>query len=467
MNAQPTSLHHLTVHQLSSALQSRRLSPVDLLDHLFDRIARLDQKLHAFVALYQDDARLAAESADKAIRAGHAVGPFHGIPIALKDLIEIEARVTTGGSKIWHDRLSPTTATLARKAMAAGMIVIGKTHLVEFAMGGWGTNQYMGTPWNPWDADTPRTPGGSSSGSGVAVAARLVPCTIGTDTGGSVRLPASWCGIVGLKTTVGRISTHGVLPLAPTLDTPGPMTRSIEDAALLFNLFQGFDPLDPRTACRQPDDPMPSLKRGVAGLRLAVLPEAERAGIDREVLAAYDTSIELLRGLGARIVDVALPCKFGDFAVLTGQVIGAEGYAILGDFVDRMDLPVDEAVRPRIWIGKSMSARDYLGALAEREKLKRQFERAFGNIDALLTPTTPTAAISIADVDQSKGPSIFTRMVNLLDLCALSLPNGFTGTGLPTSLQIICKGYHEATALRIGFAYEQATDWLSRLPPLA
>jgi aspartyl-tRNA(Asn)/glutamyl-tRNA(Gln) amidotransferase subunit A len=467
MNAQPASLHCLTVHQLSSALQSRRISAVELIDHLFDRIARLDQKLHSFVALYRDDAHHAAESADKAIRAGHNVGPLHGIPIALKDLIEIEGRVTTGGSEIWRDRLSPTTATLARKAMAAGMIVIGKTHLVEFAMGGWGTNQYMGTPWNPWDAETPRTPGGSSSGSGVAVAARLVPCAIGTDTGGSVRLPASWCGIVGLKTTVGRISNHGILPLAPTLDTPGPMTRSVEDAALLFNLFQGVDPLDPRTAYRQPDDPMLSLKRGVAGLRLAVLPEAERDGIDREVLAAYDTSVELLRDLGARIIEIALPCKFGDFAALTGQVIGAEGYAIFGDFVDRLDLPIDEAVRPRIWIGKSMSARDYLGALAKREKLKQQFDGAFGDIDALLTPTTATAAIPIADADQSKSPAIFTRMVNLLDLCALSLPNGFTATGLPTSLHIVCRGYHEATALRIGLAYEQATDWLSRLPPLA
>ena len=201
-------------------------------------------------------------------------------------LVEIEGRVTTGGSKVWQDRLSTTTATLVRKVKAAGMIVIGKTHSVEFAMGGWGTNQYMGTPWNPWDLKTPLTPGGSSSGSGVAVAARLVPCAIGTDTGGSVRLPASWCGIVGLKTTVGRISTYGILPLAPTLDTPGPMTRSVEDAAILFNILQGFDPLDDHTSRRSADDPIPSLRRGVAGLRLATLPDGERTGVDQEVLAA-------------------------------------------------------------------------------------------------------------------------------------------------------------------------------------
>jgi aspartyl-tRNA(Asn)/glutamyl-tRNA(Gln) amidotransferase subunit A len=466
MSTQSTSPRHLTVHRLSAAIQSRRLSPVELVESLLDVIAKIDGKLHSFVTLYPDEARLAAEAADKAIRAGHSVGPLHGIPIALKDLVEIEGRVTTGGSKVWEDRVSQTTATVARKAKAAGMIVIGKTHLVEFAFGGWGTNGYLGTPWNPWDATTARTPGGSSSGSGVAVAGRLAPCAIGTDTGGSVRLPASWCGIVGLKPTIGRISTYGILPLAPTLDTPGPMTRCVEDAAMLFNLLQGCDPLDPRTSCRPPEDPIPVLRRGVQGLRLAVLPEAERTGVDQEVLAAYDSSIEVLRGLGAEVRNIELPCKFGDFAAFTGQIIGAEAYSILGEIVDRPDLPVDAAVRPRICSGKSLSARDYLLALSGREKLKHQFALVFADIDALLTPTTATPAIPVSEVDQSCTPAGFTRMVNLLDLCALSLPNGFTAAGLPTSLQIICKGYDEAMALRIGWAYEQATDWLGRLPPM-
>lgn len=458
MSLQSADPQYLTVHQLSAALRSRRLSSAELVNTLLDRIATHDQKLYAFVALYPEEARLAAEAADKAIRAGHAVGPLHGIPIALKDLVEIEGRVTTGGSKVWQDRLSTTTATLVRKVKAAGMIVIGKTHSVEFAMGGWGTNQYMGTPWNPWDFKTPRTPGISSSGSGVAVAARRVPCAIGTDTGGSVRLPASWCGIVGLKATVGRISTFGILPLAPTLDTPGPMTRSVEDAAILFNILQGFDPLDNRTSGRSAAAPFPSLRRGVAGMRLAVLPEGERTGVDQEVLAAYDESVEVLRGLGAQIVNLDLPRKFSDFAELTGQIIG--------DIVDRLDLPVDDAVRPRIWIGKSMSARDYLRALAEREMFKRQFAGVFANIDALLTPTTATPPIPITAVDQSRSPAVFTRIINLLDLCALSLPNGFTATGLPTSLQIVCRGYDEGLALRIGWAYEHAVDWLTRLPPM-
>jgi aspartyl-tRNA(Asn)/glutamyl-tRNA(Gln) amidotransferase subunit A len=465
MSAQYANPQYLTVQQLSAAIQDRRVSPVELMGALLDCIERHDPGLHAFVAQYCNEARLAAEAAEMAIRSGHSVGPLHGIPIALKDVVEIEGCVTTGGSKVWRDRASTTTATIALRAKAAGMIVIGKTHCVEFAMGGWGTNQHMGTPLNPWDPETPRTPGGSSSGSGVAVAARLVPCAIGTDTGGSVRLPASWCGIVGLKTTVGRISMHGILPLAPTLDTPGPMTRSVEDAAMLFGILQGPDPLDPRTSWRPPNDPMPILRRGVAGLRLAVLPPAERSGVDRDVLAAYDASVELLRRLGAQILDLDLPRRFSDFAELTGQIIGAEGYTLLGDIVDRMDLPVDDAVRPRIWVGKSLSARDYLRALAERERVKKEFAVVFRDVDALLTPTTAKPAIPIAEVDQSGTPAVFTRMVNLLDLCALSLPNGFTAAGLPTSLHIVGKGYDEATVLRIGWAYEQATDWFARLPP--
>src|SRR5215207_9311463 len=236
-----------SVAELSTAISGRKLSPVAVTEQYLDRIGKLDGKYKAFVAVYADDARQAAEAADKAIRSGHAVGPLHGVPIALKDLIDIEGRVTTGGTMVWRERVSPVTATLARRFFAQGMIVLGKTHTVEFAMGGWGTNQHMGTPWNPWDPDAHRTPGGSSSGSGVAVASGFAPWAIGTDTGGSVRLPASWCGLSGLKTTIGRVSTYGILPLAPSLDTPGPMARSVEDAALLYSVMQGPDPLDPRT----------------------------------------------------------------------------------------------------------------------------------------------------------------------------------------------------------------------------
>ncbi|MBT5110948.1 MAG: amidase [Rhodospirillaceae bacterium] len=450
---------------LSQAIGAGTLSPVELVDKLLARINAHGEKLHAFVTVYGDDARLAAEGADKAIRSGHRIGPLHGVPIAIKDIVDIEGRITTGGSKAWINRVSPVTATLVRRLVSAGMIVLGKTHSVEFAMGGWGTNQHMGTPWNPWDLNTHRTPGGSSAGSGVSVAAGLAPCAIGTDTGGSVRLPASWCGLTGLKTTIGRISVHGVLPLSSTLDTPGPMTRTVEDSAMLYNVLAGPDPKDPQTLRHPVADPLPGLRHGVAGLRLAVMPESEREGVESEILAAYDDSIETLRSLGAHIVTVSLPRPFRKLGAATGRIIGGEGYFFVGDMVDQPELPIDEAVRPRIWVGKDMSARDYLTALKIRDDIKAEFDAALADTDALLTPTTATAAIPIDDVDQNDTPAMFTRVANILERCALSLPNGFTAGGLPSSLQIMCRGYDEATALRIGWAYEQATDWTGRVPP--
>lgn len=460
-----TSLAYRPAVELARAIASREIRSAELVDLLLERIARHDAKLHAFVEVYADDAHSAAAAADAAIDAGHAVGPLHGVPIALKDLIDIEGRFTTGGCKLWAERVSPVTATLARRLIGAGMIVIGKTHTVEFAMGGWGTNRQMGTPWNPWDGKHHRAPGGSSAGSGVAVAAGLAPWAIGTDTGGSVRLPAGWCGLTGLKTTIGRVSVHGVLPLSPSLDTPGPMCRSVRDAAVLFNVIHGPDPRDPATMAHGTDDPLPTLEAGVAGLRLARMPESEREGVESDVLDAYDASLEVLSSLGARIVDVSLPVRFGDTAETLGKIIGAEGYALLGELVEDPELPLDDDVRPRILIGKDMSARDYLRALEERDEIKTSCSDALAGVDALLTPTTATTAPTIDSIDQRTTPAFFTRIVNLLEYCALALPNGIDANGLPISLQIICRGYEEALALRIGRAYEQATDWHRATPP--
>jgi aspartyl-tRNA(Asn)/glutamyl-tRNA(Gln) amidotransferase subunit A len=462
-----TDLAQLPLHTLAAKLKSRSVSPVDIVATCLERIARLDPKLHAFVEVYETEARLAAEAADKAISSGHAVGPLHGIPIALKDLAELEGRVATGGTAVWRDRWATRTATLAQKLISAGMIIIGKTHTVEFAFGGWGTNQHLGTPWNPWDAKTHHTPGGSSSGSGVAVAARMVPCALGTDTGGSVRVPAAWCGITGLKTTIGRISTYGVLPLSPTLDTPGPMTRSVEDAALLLQVMQGADPRDPRTLGLRDVDSLPTLRRGVKGLRLARVAPAERDGVAVEVLAAYDHSVEQLAGMGADIVDLTLPRSFRDYGSTSGCIMAAEAYALLSRIVDNNDLPIDEAVRPRIRAGAAISSREYLEALADRERLKLDFAAATAHVDALLAPVTMTPAIPLDMVDQNTTPAFFTRWVNFLDLCGVAVPNGFTPSGLPLSLQIVCRGGDEAMALRIGWAWQNATDWHERVPPLA
>ncbi len=454
-----------SVAELSRAFGARTLSPVDAVEALLERVRRRNPALHAFIAVYEADARLAAEGADRAIRAGHRIGPLHGVPIALKDLVDLEGRVTTGGSKVWAERVSPVTATLAERLIAAGMIVLGKTHTVEFAMGSWGTNTHMGHPRNPWDLTVHRTPGGSSSGSGVAVGAGLAPVAIGTDTGGSVRLPAAWCGIAGLKVTAGRISTYGVLPLSTTLDTPGPMARSVEDAALIYRVLSGPDPRDPQTLAWTPVDPLPSLRRGVAGLRIGVMPDAERQGVDKEVLAAYDGAVNTLEKLGARIVRPELPKRFSDYAAATGRIIGAEGYRFVGHLVDDETLPVDPHVRPRIQLGRGVSARDYLLALAERDEHRRAFTSAIADVDALLTPTSLTPPLPIDQVDQSGTGAYFTRPVNYLGLCALAVPDGFTANSLPLSLQIVCHPGDEAMALRIGWAYEDATSWHDRRPP--
>jgi aspartyl-tRNA(Asn)/glutamyl-tRNA(Gln) amidotransferase subunit A len=455
------------VHELAAEIAARRRSPVDLVDEYLARIERLEPGLHAFVSVNATHARLAAEGADKAIRAGHAVGPLHGIPIAVKDLVEIEGEVAMGGSAAWRHRIAPRTATLMRKLTAAGMINLGKTHTVEFAYGGWGTNQHLGTPWNPWDNSTHRAPGGSSSGSGVAVAARMAPWAIGTDTGGSVRIPAAWNGITGLKTTIGRISTFGVLPLSPTLDTPGPITRDIEDAALLLAVLQGEDQCDRHTLGVRNVDPMSELRRGVKGLRLARLPVHERDGIDAEVLAAYDRSVDALAELGAEIVDVALPARFAELGAINGRIMSAEAYAALAALVDDNAQTLDQDVRPRVRAGASISSRDYLVALAERERMKASFSAAIEGIDALLTPTAVTPAPPVASIDQNTTPAVFTRWVNFLDLCAVAVPNGFTASELPISLQIVCRAYAEPMALRIGHCYQAAHDWHLRVPPMA
>ncbi|RUZ75213.1 amidase [Mesorhizobium sp. M7A.F.Ca.US.006.01.1.1] len=456
----------LPVSVLAKHFGSGRLSPVDVMDAFLARIAKYDEKLHAYSDVYRDEARLAAEAADKAIRSGHPVGAFHGVPIALKDLIELNGRITTGGSAHFRNRRSQATATLARRLIANGVIILGKTHTVEFAYSGWGTNQHMGAPWNPWDNLTARTPGGSSSGSGVAVAAGLAPWAVGTDTGGSVRLPASFCGLTGLKPTIGRISTAGIIPLSQTLDTPGPLARSVLDVALLYNLMRGSDPLDQSAGIVPAKDPLPMLRRGVLGLRLGRMPLCEREGATADVLEAYDRSLQVLTQLGAEIVDVELPFRFEDCFPVHMTIVNSEAYANFHEVVDDETTLLDESVRIGIRRGRDISARQYLSARTQQGELQRAMAHALRDLDALLTPTTETAAIPITGVDKDKPPSRFTRFANTLGLCALALPNGATSAGLPLSLQIVCKGYDEALALRVGYAFQEATEWHLRVPEL-
>ena len=454
------------IHALSRRLRERTLTASALLEMYLDRIRRYDRTLHAFVALHETDACRDAERADRALANGNTPGPLHGIPIAYKDLLHIKGAVTRGGS-VGADRVAGVTATAIERLSAAGMIALGKTHMVEAAFGSWGTNMQAGTPRNPWDLATHRVPGGSSSGSGVAVAAGLVPAALGSDTGGSVRIPASLCGIVGLKTTVGRVSNHGVLMLSDTLDTLGPMTRDVEDAALLFDAMHGPDSLDARTLAHARVDVLGGLKSGVEGFRLATFPAEALGTVDAVVMRAFEEALQVLRNLGARIETVTPPGHYNELAEATGKIIAAEGYEKLQQRIESDEPPMDSDVRKRLDSGKNISAVEYIRILSERRVMMEKFSATLSGFDALLTPTTPSPAIPVSECDQRTAPmSRLTRAVNLLDLCALALPCGFTDGTLPLSLQIIGRGYDEARVLRIGWAYENATEWHKRRPAL-
>lgn len=423
-----------TAGELLRAFRDGRSTPRAHLDLLLERIQRLDDRLHAFVAVHAEEARAAADAAGHAIRRGYPVGPLLGVPFALKDIVDVAGHETRGGSEAFAGRVPERSATIAERLLGAGGVLLGKTHTVEVAMGGWGTNQRLGTPRNPWDLTTHRTPGGSSSGSGVAVAAGLVPFAIGTDTGGSVRLPAAWNGIVGLKVTEGVLPLDGIIPLSHTLDTPGPMARSAEDCALGFEILRGIEPPRVFNDLFQDRGIFAGLRRGVAGLVVGAMPEGEREGVDPEVLMAYDASLETLASRGATVRQLALPQRLEEYKERTGVIIAAEGFFYHGKMFGDPDAPLDEDVRPRILAGRDLTAQAYLDAIRGRIEDQAAFLMAIEGVDVLLTPTIATAARPINEIDQKATPAGFTRFANYLGLCGVSVPNGMTRGGLPTSL---------------------------------
>lgn len=449
-----TEITKLSAYELSAAIDKGALSPVEIIDAYLDRIEKSDAYFHAYADVYAKEARLAAEAAHKNIQADQRRGPLHGIPVAVKDAVEIRGKRVSGGSKIWKDRVSTTTADLVESMHSHGLVVLGKTYLVEFAFGGWGTNQTAGTPRNPWDAQTPRTPGGSSSGSGVAVAAHLAPLAVGTDTGGSVRLPASFCGLTGLKPTYGNISTKGILPLSHSLDTAGPIARTVRDAALLFYAMR-TDLVNAGRILNEVQELQPRAR----GLRIACLDDKERANVDKDVLDAYDKSLETFAAMGAHIETLKLPFSLGDVAQVNGLIISTEAYCYVGRYVEDSSLELDNDVRPRILAGKGVSAEAYINAFAKRKEFSAQYAAAMQGFDFLATPTTGMAALPLDDADQASTPAYFTRFANLLDLSALALPNGFSKAGMPTSLQLIGAAHSEDLLLQAGLAFQQETDW--------
>ena len=455
----------LSLANLADTYRSGAARPSRVVEAHLDRIARVNPQIGAYQAVYADEAMAAAEAADRAIASGHRIGPFHGIPFGLKDICELEGRVTTGGSLAMKDRVSEVTGTLTRRLIAAGGIVLGKTKTVECAFGGWGTNQRMGTPWNPWDRKVHRVPGGSSAGSGAALAAGMAVCAVGTDTGGSVRIPVAFCGLTGLKVTEGRLPTDGILPLSHTLDTPGPMARSVLDAILMFEVMDGREGWAMDRDRAGGAGLYGVLGQGVAGLRLGAMDARERAICSAEVLEAYDAALDLLRSLGASVETFSPRRGYAEMTQANGKLISSEAYFHHRALYDDLSLPMDEDVRPRMLAGRSVTAAEYIGILADRRSARAEFYYAMRGFDAVLTPTIFATAVPVTEADQSVSPGHFTRPFNYLGMCALSVPTGLGSSGLPTSLQIAARGGAEAMALRIGAALEAAQPRLSRPDP--
>ncbi len=467
------SLHFATIAELAPRIQSGEVSPVALTEALLTRAQALNGALNAFNLIATERALAEAEAAETLIKAGRYLGPLHGIPYGVKDIFDVAGLPTTAGSRMLSSDPAAADATATRKLSDAGMIVLGKAVTVEFARGIIGINHIQGTPHNPW-ASVPHAPGGSSAGSGVAVGAGLVPMALGSDTGGSVRAPAGLCGTVGLKTTVGRIGRGGVFPVSWTLDSVGPLTRCVEDAALTYQAMLGPDAGDETTHGAPIDDVTVSLKSGIRGMRMAMPEDLFFDDLDPAVERAVRDTADVFRDLGADVVSIPFPeARAADpFGAIVG---GAEACVIHEDRLANRADEFDSLVGPRMLGDRDISAVEYLKAYRQVMNLRRAMCATLAGIDVLIAPTTPRPAPPLAEVDvphdQHKAISrVFsrnTRVGNLLDLCGLSLPCGFTDQGLPIGLMLQAMPFREDLILRAGYAYEQATDWHKRQPNLS
>ena len=456
------------IHEVAPLIETGEVSPVALLDACLRRIDRTDPFLHAFLALREGAARAAAAVAEREIAEGNYKGKLHGIPFAVKDLLDFEGMPTTAGSLHLRDNVAHRTATVITRLTDAGAVFLGKLQMVEFAFGGWGTNTRMGAPRNPWDLDVHRSPGGSSSGSGVAVAAGMVPFSLASDTGGSIRSPASMNGIVGLKPTISSVSTDGVFPLSQTLDSIGPLTRSVEDAAIVFDAIAGADDRDPGTWCGSVPRLLPGLKTPIRGMRLGLVPDAQLPDVQPEILRALREAVQVFRDLGAEVVELPLPRRPVDYCIGASHVIRTEGYANLAGLMAQDRGEFDPFVRERIHAGNQGSAAEFAARLIERRADMVEMHAVLSGVDALLLPSTPIAAPPLATIDEYAMPlSDLTRFVNYLGLCALALPNGVNAEAMPLSLQIVAPAARENIAMRIGWAFENATTWHARRPDLS
>ena len=467
-----TDICYLSIADAAELVAKKQLSPVEVVDAHLERIGKTDARLNSFITLLETESLAAAKAAAADIQRGRYRGPLHGIPIGLKDLYYTKGIRTTVGSKIMSDFVPDENATVVEKLREAGAIIIGKLQMHEFAIGSTSENPHYGPAHNPWDTD--RVTGGSSGGSASAVASGQCMGALGTDTGGSVRVPASLCGIVGFKPTFGRVSKYGVFPAAWSLDTVGPMTRTVRDAAIVLNSIAGHDPRDPSSSRRAHEDFTAELGQDVTGVRIGIPKEHFFDLIDEEVEGSVRKGARVLEGLGASVDEVSIPLlEYADEIGLT--ISSSEAAEIHADNLRERPEDFDPGVRSRLEMGALTTAAQYLQAQRARAAFNRQVRQTMDHVDVLLTPTTAVTAPKIGQkmvaVGDGEEPRLtllarLTRPFNFCGVPAISVPCGFTPAGMPISLQLAGRAFEEAAVLKVAHAYEQATDWHQRKPSL-
>lgn len=469
-----SDLAFLGAAKLAALVRDKQVSPVELVRLYLERIDRLDGRLRAYITVSREGALEAALKAEAAVMRGEALGPLHGIPFAVKDQFDAAGVRTTVGSRILESYVPRETATAVARLEAAGGILLGKLNLTEFALGG--TLRFpFGQPRNPWNPD--HDPGGSSSGSGIATAAALCAASLGEDTGGSVRTPASWCGVVGLRPTWGRVSRYGIFPLSWSMDTAGPITRTVADAAFLLQAIAGYDSRDPLTSRRPVPDYGARLRDDARGLRIGLVRELTAgADTDAEVRAAVTQAARDLERLGAVVEEISMP-----LVPLAGAIFMAladsEAAGVHQRWLRSRSSDYDQATRRRLLTASLIPAATYHQAERGRALIRRQLLEALARFDLLVCPTAhqpapliTKGAASITSRADVAG-RFFTRRsyvapASLAGIPALAAPCGFTRSGLPISLQLLGRPFEEATILGAAHAYEQATEWSRRRPPV-
>ena len=464
------NIQRFPITALANLIRTGELSSVDLIESAFREIDNRDPQLNAFIALFREQSLEAARQAERDIREGRIRGTLHGVPIAVKDIIHVAGAPTTCGSKFFTIPPSQPDATVATRLTAAGAILIGKTNLHEFAYGVTSENPHYGATTNPWD--TSRVAGGSSGGSAAAVIAGFCAAALGTDTGGSVRIPAAMCGVVGLKPTYGRISVKGVFELAQSLDCVGPICRRVEDVAVMMNALAGYDDGDVHSANHPVPDYTEGLGDSVSGMKAGLPRQHCFENLHPDVETGVAEAIETLTKLGVDVFELDLP-SIPDAHGATLTILMAEVSHFHQQRLaeHRTDYGLD--VREMLENGQKFSAADYIAAVRSRERTRREFVHAFERVDFILTPTVPVPPPLRSMIDTSDGsdsnrirPRLTqnTRIFNLLGLPAISVPCGFTKEGLPVGLQIVGRWWAERELLQVAHAYEQATPWCMMNP---